>query len=529
MSSRISSRSVSLLGALLFLAAARASTPDASPRTFPAAPSEARTLAPPDTAAINALEWALRTDWHMAVERILARSPGRSAAFVMDKGEHALRIRAWLALNAKRSIDVQYFIWSTDNVGRLALAGLLQAADRGVQVRILVDDLMLEKPWDLLLAMDAHPNVEIRIYNPNNTLGVGLWRRLWTALTDFRGLNQRMHQKSFVVDGRAAVVGGRNMADEYYDFDPEFNFRDRDILVAGPVVAQIDTAFSEHWTSPLSRPVAAVLPEEAASLDSARIDSIRADLLVNWNDTTRFSPRMKQGILDVPRRVPDLLHDMDLCQARYVFDAPGKNDGSEGLGGGGKTTAALSELLDSARSEVLIQSPYLILDDLALSKLRALVERGVKVRISTNSAANSDNHYAVSGYQRQRRKILEAGIEVHELKPHPANRTRLLQRYAQFGSHQPVIVLHAKTAVVDRRLLFVGTYNLDPRSQNLNTEAGVVMESPKLAQEAATAIEEDMRPENSWDAASGEGDRQLSWGQRFKLWLWRWLPLDAIL
>jgi putative cardiolipin synthase len=478
---------------------------------------------------VEALETELRLDWHAAVDGLLQRGPGKSAAFVMDNGEHALRIRAWLAMNAKSSIDVQYFIWSTDNVGRLALAGLLQAADRGVKVRILVDDLMLEEPWDLLLAMDAHPNVDIRIYNPNNTLGVGFWRRLWTTLTDFRAINQRMHQKSFLVDGRAAVVGGRNMADEYYDFDPEFNFRDRDILVAGPVVGQIDTAFSEHWTSALSKPVAQVLPDAAAALDATRLDSIRTDLLVNWNDSTRFSPAMRQGIQDVPRRVPDLLSDMDLCQARYIFDAPGKNDGSQGLAGGGKTTEALSQLLDSARSEVLIQSPYLILDEPALAKLRALVERGVKVRISTNSAANSDNHYAVSGYQRQRREILAAGIEVRELKPHPANRTKVLQRYAQFGDRQPVIVLHAKTAVVDRRLLFVGTYNLDPRSQNLNTEAGVVMTSTKLAEESATAIEADMLPENSWDAATAEGDRQLSWGRRLKLWFLRQLPLQPVL
>lgn len=522
-------RTGSSLATFLVLVAASSPRPQDRPTTLPVPPPPHSSVVTDSALDVQALETELRFDWHAAVDGLLQRGPGKSAAFVMDNGEHALRIRAWLALNAKSTIDVQYFIWSTDNVGRLALAGLLQAADRGVKVRILVDDLMLEKPWDLLLAMDAHPNVDIRIYNPNNTLGVGFWRRLWTTLTDFRGINQRMHQKSFIVDGRAAVVGGRNMADEYYDFDPEFNFRDRDILVAGPVVGQIDTAFSEHWASALSKPVAQVLPEEAAALDATRLDSVRTDLLVNWNDSTRFSPTMRQGIQDVPRRVPDLLSDMDLCQARYIFDAPGKNDGSKGLAGGGKTTEALAQLLDSARSEVLIQSPYLILDDPALAKLRALVERGVKVRISTNSAANSDNHYAVSGYQRQRRKILAAGIEVRELKPHPANRTKVLQRYAQFGDRQPVIVLHAKTAVVDRRLLFVGTYNLDPRSQNLNTEAGVVMTSTKLAEESATAIEADMLPENSWDAATEEGDRQLSWGRRLKLWFLRQLPLQPVL
>lgn len=489
----------------------------------------------PDTASAGRtdsaanLEAALIADWHAAVDGILARDSGKSAAFVMDNGEHALRIRGWLGLNAKRSIDVQYFIWSTDNVGRLALAGLLQAANRGIQVRILVDDLMLEEPYGLLLAMDAHPNIEIRVYNANNTLGVGFWQRLCTALTSFRKLNQRMHQKTFLVDDRAAVVGGRNMADEYYDFDPDFNFRDRDVLLAGPVVQQVRDGFAEHWNSPLSLPVSRILAQEAAAMQASAVDSIGRELLSRWNDTTRFSPEMKQGILDVPRRVPDLLHDMDLCEARYIHDVPGKNDGSQGLGGGGVLTSALAELLDSAKQEVLIQSPYLILDPKAMELLGALVKRGVKVRISTNSAANSDNHYAVSGYQKQRERILATGIEVRELMPHPRNRIRILQRYAQFGEHQPIIVLHAKTAVIDRKILVVGTYNLDPRSQNLNTEAAVVMSSAKLAMEAATAIEEDMRPENSWDAKTGEGDRELSWWQRFKLWLWRLVPLEPIL
>jgi putative cardiolipin synthase len=480
-----------------------------------------------DPAAL--LEAELVKDWHAAVDGILRRDSGKSSAFVMDKGEHALRIRGWLGLNAKQNIDVQYFIWSTDNVGRLALAGLLQAANRGVHVRILVDDLMLEKPYELLLAMDAHPKVEIRVYNANNTLGVGLWKRIWTALTNFRNLNQRMHQKTFIVDNRAAVVGGRNMADEYYDFDPEFNFRDRDVLLAGPAVEQIRDGFTEHWNSPLSVPVSSILVKEAATLPSSAVDSIGRDLLARWDDTTHFSPQMKQGILDVPRRVPDLLHDMDLCDAKYIRDAPGKNDGTQGLGGGGVVTSALAALLDSAQHEVLIQSPYLVLDPKALALFASLVKRGVKVRISTNSAANSDNHYAVSGYQKQRDKILAAGIEVHELKPHPQNRTRILQRYAQFGEHPPIIVLHAKTAVIDRRILVVGTYNLDPRSQNLNTEAAVVMPSLKLAKEAADAIEQDMLPENSWNASSGEGDRSLSFWQRLKLWLWSLIPMDPIL
>lgn len=472
---------------------------------------------------------ALRRDWHGAVDGLLAPKPGRSALFVMDRGEHALRIRAWLAAQARRSLDVQYFIWSQDNVGRLAHQALLQAARRGVRCRVLVDDFLLEPPHRLLLALDAHPHIDIKVYNPGTSVGVGFWRRWRNILFDFRRVNQRMHHKAFIADNRAGITGGRNMAGEYYDFHSGFNFRDRDILVAGPALAQMQAAFNLFWDAPQSVPVAALLPAESAAMDEAAAAAEWASLDADAQDPSRFDPEVRRAIEAVPDAAADLLADLDLCPARFIGDPPGKNDGSQGLGGGGESTRELAALLRSARHEVLIQSPYLILSDEALALFKELVARGVTVRISTNSAANNDNLQAVAGYQRQRRRLLDAGLRIFEHRPLPANMARRMARHQADPALRPIFVMHAKSVVVDRRRLFVGTFNLDPRSMNLNTEAGILAESPKLAEEVARAIEEDMLPENSWDTAVGNGDAEAPWGRRLRLWFWRRLPIEAVL
>jgi putative cardiolipin synthase len=475
------------------------------------------------------LEAALRKDWHAAVDGLLARRPGHSALFVMDRGEHALRIRAWLAGQARRSLDVQYFIWSQDNVGRLSHHALLEAARRGVRCRVLIDDFMLEGPYDLLLALDAHPNIAIKVYNPGTSVGVGFWRRWRNVVFDFRRVNQRMHHKTFIADGKAGITGGRNMADEYYDFHDGFNFRDRDILVAGPALGQMQGAFDAFWDAPQSVPVAQLLPEAAAAMGPESAARHWAALDALAADPRHFDPEVRRAIEAVPAAAADLLADMDLCPARFIGDEPGKNDGSQGLGGGGESTRQLAAFLRTAQRELLIQSPYLILSDEALALFKELIARGVTVRISTNSAANNDNLQAIAGYQRQRRRLLDAGIRIHEQRPLPANMARRMARYGAKPGIQPIFVMHAKSAVVDRRRVFVGTFNLDPRSMNLNTEAGILAESPKLAQEVALAIEEDMLPENSWDAAQGNGDAAAPWGRRLQLIFWRRLPIEAVL
>jgi cardiolipin synthase C len=197
----------------------------------------------------------LPADPRAFIDAQLQAHPGQTGSYVLDRGEQALLARAWLVDHARHSVEVQYFIWSTDNIGILASEALLRAAARGVKVRVIVDDLLMDAPDKTLLALAHHPNIDIRIYNPVHSVGVPWYRRLLHLLTNFRGANQRMHDKTLVVDGKLAITGGRNMADEYFDFDHAYNFRDRDALVIGAVVPQIRASFERFWGSSLSLPV----------------------------------------------------------------------------------------------------------------------------------------------------------------------------------------------------------------------------------------------------------------------------------
>src|SRR5512138_2352455 len=179
------------------------------------------------------------TPLHFIDEQVAAH-PGQSGSYVLDTGDEALIARAWLTDHAERTLEVQYFIWSTDNVGILAAEALLRAADRGVNVRVIVDDLLMDAPDESLLALAHHPNIDIRIYNPKSSVGIPIQKRVMNVATDFRGVNQRMHNKVLLIDGKAAITGGRNMADEYFDYDHEYNFRDRDVLLVGAVVGTVE-------------------------------------------------------------------------------------------------------------------------------------------------------------------------------------------------------------------------------------------------------------------------------------------------
>ena len=189
------------------------------------------------------------------IDAEIATHPQQTGAYILDGGEEALLARAWLADHAERSIEVQYFIWSSDNIGILASEALLRAAGRGVRVRVIVDDLLIDAPDKSLLALAKHPNVEIRIYNPRHQVGTPLRTRVLNVVTDFRGVNQRMHDKTFIVDGKVAITGGRNMADEYFDYDQAYTFRDRDVLLLGEAVQTTRANFDAFWASPLAVPV----------------------------------------------------------------------------------------------------------------------------------------------------------------------------------------------------------------------------------------------------------------------------------
>ena len=463
------------------------------------------------------------------LQTTLAAHPGRSGIYVLEKGEEALLARAWLAEQAGKSIDVQYFIWSSDNIGILASEALLRAAERGVKVRVLVDDLLIDAPPEAMLALALHPNVEIRIYNPLHKVGTSSLKRVTNLVTSFRAANQRMHDKTAIFDNLVAITGGRNMADEYFDFDHDYNFRDRDLLALGPVATEMTASFERFWNSPLAQPVESLLTKPLQKLTPERVAVVYADLHAYAQKSENFAPEVRQALEDLPGKFAGLLRELVWDEARFLCDLPGKNDGKEGLGGGGQTTTALVTALKQAKKRVTIQSPYLVLPDGGLELLRGLVKQGVEVRIVTNSLAATDNLQAFSGYSKQRRAILQAGIKIFEFKPDPAIKRELIERYPRLEQDAPIFAIHAKSLVIDSATLYVGTFNLDPRSANLNTEVGILLRNPELAVRVERQIERDMLPENSWNPAKDNPDRFAPLAKRNQLKVWKALPLQPLL
>ncbi|MES2538933.1 MAG: phospholipase D family protein [Pseudomonadota bacterium] len=470
----------------------------------------------------------------LEISRQIAAHAGQSGVHVLDTGTEALLTRAWLVDHAKHSIEVQYFIWSTDNIGILAADALLRAAERGVRVRVIVDDLMIDAPDKSLLALARHPNIDIRIYNPRNSVGISLPQRLLNVITDFRGVNQRMHDKTFVVDGLVAITGGRNLAAEYYDYNHNFNFRDRDVLLLGDVVKDMQASFERFWASQLSVAVEALYEDFSlmrmnVRADDTEIRNIYRDLHAYAGSPENFAPEIRAAIDAARAGFRQVADQLVWGHVEFISDLPGKNDGTIGFGGGGRATTALAQLVGAARSRIVIQSPYLVLSDKALALFRKARARGVRIRINTNSLASTDNIHAFSGYRNQREELLGMGFEIYEYKPYPAIQRRLMQRFAATKNRQLVFGMHAKTMVIDGQTTFIGTFNLDPRSENLNTEAGVVIRNDGLARKVEAAIEVDMEAENSWNAATDDPDRHVSLMKRIKVRFWQWMPLKPLL
>lgn len=468
------------------------------------------------------------------IDAQIAANAGKTGVYVLDTGTEALLARAWLADHATTSIEVQYFIWSTDNVGILAAEALLRAADRGVSVRVIVDDLMIDAPDKSLLALARHPNIDIRIYNPQTSVGVPLVKRLLNVLTDFRGVNQRMHDKTLVVDGKIAITGGRNMADEYFDYDHAYNFRDRDALLLGAAVPAVQASFEGFWNSALSVRVEELydglgLMQRNVRISDAEVQQLYRELHEYAKSPENFAPEVRTAIAATPTAFAQLAQQMTWAEARFISDRPGKNARQIGLAGSGLTTAALAGLVQNARERVVIQSPYLVLSDKAIDLFRQVTARGVSVRISTNSLASTDNLAAFSGYRNLRSRLLGMGLRIFEYKPAPEVQRRLMQRSAANAGKSPVFALHAKTLVIDSKIVCIGTFNLDPRSENLNTEVGVIVHDEALARAVEASIEIDMAPANSWDAATDDPDQYVSLAKRGKARLFQLMPITPLL
>lgn len=452
----------------------------------------------------------------------------RTGVYVLEQGTEAMLSRAWLTEQAETSIDIQYFIFSSDNVGLIATDYLIRAADRGVKVRILVDDIMVDAKGDELLKLSAHENLSIKIYNPNVNIGKNILDKLIVLTTDFHALNQRMHNKAFVVDNKVAITGGRNVADEYFGYDHQYNFRDRDVLLIGGITPNLSSSFEQYWQHELSVPVESLV-KNADDYADARYDKLHQYACNPEN----LVPFVRNQINNLPQVFDAISNSSEffwLENVNYIADLPGKNSNNIFLGGGGLTTDKLIEEVKKAKHSVTIQTPYLVTTDIGKDLFKSLTSRGVKVDILTNSLASNDNYEAFSGYQRDREALLATGVNLFEFKPDAEIRKKIMSEVMeQQLPTSPIFGLHAKSIVIDDDTTIIGTFNLDPRSANLNTESLVVIKSEALSENVKSGMLEEMKPENAWQVSEQwNPDSKVSALRRAKVKLRRIVPKSIL-
>jgi putative cardiolipin synthase len=320
------------------------------------------------------------------------------------------------------------------------------------------------------------------------------------------------------------------MADEYFDFDHEYNFRDRDVLVLGAAVQEMQDNFDEFWNSDYAAPVEAIFAGEMPGISAADAQQRSRELRAYAENPANFAPEVRDAIASTQDYFPLLVEAIVWDDVAFLSDVPGKNAGTDGLGGSGESTNRLINAVKNATSSILIQSPYLILPEGGIELFHSLVRQGVRIRISTNSLASTDNIQAFSGYSAQREDLLRAGAELYEFKPHPALKDELVENYPRIAKTNPIFALHAKSMVVDDKLVFIGTFNLDPRSANLNTEVGILVENRELARQLTASIERDIEPANSWRTTGFfNPDAEVGRARRLRVWFNTLLPIEPIL
>ncbi|QIF02308.1 phospholipase D family protein [Roseimicrobium sp. ORNL1] len=409
---------------------------------------------------------------HMA-RQFTTGHPGQTGVHALAKGPDALAARLALADLADKSLDVQYYIWHSDESGVLFVTKLLKAADRGVKVRLLLDDIGTMASDEGLQVLDNHPNIEVRLFNPVTLRSA----RMLGALLDFKRANRRMHNKTFIADNQAAIVGGRNIGDEYFGAHGDVNFADLDVVTVGPVVQDVSRQFDAYWNSPSSIGISALsqkheTPEQLAlrrSAFEAKLTQAQASPTLAAAIENPLSAKLRNGNLAfLPAR------------AWAVYDAPEKvttaaNDRATHL------APQLRSIVDDTQKVLFVVSPYFIPEKQGVDLFSNLRARGVRVVVLTNSLASTDVAAVHAGYKRYRKPLLRAGVEVYELKP-VAGTGGGSGGSSPFGSSNKAS-LHAKTFTFDEHTTFIGSMNLDPRSLRLNTEIGVIIACPELASE----------------------------------------------
>ncbi len=468
-------------------------------------------------------------------------NPKDSRFVLLDSGLDALAARLWLAEKAEKTLDVQYYIFHGDQTGALVAEALMKAADRGVRVRILLDDIYTHQHEEGMLAVDSHPNIEIRLFNPFYYRGGDPLLQLGQFLNDDR-LNRRMHNKLFVADNQFAISGGRNIGDEYFLADGKLDFIDLDVLTSGPVVADLSSSFDDYWNSEAVVPARAMpyYKEARAKLPAIKqvLDTYRNELESSDYGKKLKSRDFESGLLS--GKLPAYTG-----KAQVIVDPPDKVDGDTHVSD--LLMGQFAGLGLSPKKEILVISPYFIPGKVGMDWFAYLRSRGTRVRVLTNSMAASDVPLVHSGYARYREDLLDMGVELHELKP-LANSSPKKTRITGSGSSRSS--LHAKSFVFDREKAFIGSFNFDPRSVLLNTELGLIIDSPAVAEKVAEMTELAMSPSYShrlslkrdqgetkiiWTSQAGNNEvitdtePNTTWWDRMKLEFFMLLPIEGIL
>lgn len=440
-----------------------------------------------------------------AVSPLVENHPGHSGIHSLEDGLDAFAARYLLMGMAEKTLDIQYYIWQNDMSGRLLFSAVLEAAERGVKVRLLLDDNNTMGLDETLSQLSRHSNIQIRLFNPFSFRTL----RALGYLTDFARLNRRMHNKSFTVDGEATIVGGRNVGDEYFGAGEAPLFSDLDVLAIGPVVGEVEKDFERYWMSRAVEPFSKVvdideeLNQAAVRLPEAWHSDPQVERYLERIHASSFVTQLEAG--DLP---------LVWAKTRLLSDDPRKGLGKAKAGS--LLPQRMLEVIGKPQSQFDIISAYFVPTRAGVAQLLSLVRKGVKIAILTNSLAANDVSIVHAGYAKWRKKLLRHGITLYELKPHSNTHEAPHDRGLTGNSGSS---LHAKTFSVDNEKVFIGSFNFDPRSAMLNTEMGFVIESETLAssihqrftrqiQERAWTLRLDKWGRVNWVEFPGEGGKE---------------------
>ncbi len=447
---------------------------------------------------------------------------------LLNDGPSALDWRLRAIDTATESIDFQTFLWSFDVTGSMVLDHLVSAADRGVLVKLLIDDTFLLGEDQLLLELHQHPNIEYRVFNPYKRRADGFATRMALNLAEFHRLDHRMHNKAMIIDNRIAIVGGRNIADEYFGLHGEANFRDLEVIIGGPVAQSVTQSFDEFWNDPWSIPIDLLshVTPSPADLDAARRVS---DQNVHIHEEVSPEIRLQQW--------RELVAGSQRGRAALFVDRPPAGNPADPNEAPVQVAELLKKTIDLASDEILIVSAYLIPTTEIEELLARAIARGVRIRILTNSIASNNHLSAHSAYRNHIDTLLDSGADLHEVRTDADDR----HLYMLTPVETKALALHAKALVFDHDKVFIGSANLDSRSLRLNTEMGLLIESYDLNATVRAAIQPDFETTNAWHLQRDENGKVVwisddetltaqpaaSFMQRIEDWFFRLMPIES--